>query len=221
MVTMEPYKTEYEDQFDFGSSSIGAALNHKVSNNGVTVYGDPSSNLQVYYGTGHTHSASISSDSGASITGVELPSRSHPSINYINRVSQTYGSTIPRQRSQRRDSYRVVHAPTPSHPRTIAPIPNIPVKRESTGSGCEDEDDQELPEPPDEDATEEEKAVYKRRKNTLSARRSRKRKMLQMESLQDSVTRLTREVNEWKERALTMERWLQHNKIPVPNFEGL
>ncbi|KAF9557927.1 hypothetical protein CPC08DRAFT_710045 [Agrocybe pediades] len=199
-------------------------MESEASMNGVTMYGTSNTaistpNFQTYYSGGHSHSNSLSSDSGSSITGITHPSKNHPAIETYNtsKVTQTYANTIPRQINQRLEGHRVSsRAPGPSHTR---PTPTMLVPSYQRDNSHSEDDDEDLLEPPDENATEEEKAAYKRRKNTLSARRSRKRKALQLEQLEDSVTRLTREKNDWMERALTMERWLKHHKIPVPQFE--
>jgi hypothetical protein len=82
-----------------------------------------------------------------------------------------------------------------------------------------DEEDELEEEPLHENATEQEKIQYRRRQNTLAARRSRKRRQLQFQKLEDEVVRLTREKDIWRERALMMERLLSTHGLPCPNFD--
>ncbi|ESK90011.1 ectomycorrhiza-regulated protein [Moniliophthora roreri MCA 2997] len=68
-----------------------------------------------------------------------------------------------------------------------------------------DDDGDELDEAPPPNATEKEIIEFKRRQNTLAARKSRKRKMVHLQNLEETVTRLTREVEQWKTRAEFLE----------------
>jgi len=88
-------------------------------------------------------------------------------------------------------------------------------KRRSPSSDGEEEVERPLPE----DATEEEKANWRRRQNTLAARKSRKRKQNQLQQLQDDVQRLSKEKDVWRERALIMKQLLISHGLPSPNFE--
>ena len=89
------------------------------------------------------------------------------------------------------------------------------LKRRSPYSDGEEEAERPLPE----DATEQEKADWRRRQNTLAARKSRKRKQDQMQQLQDDVQRLSKEKDVWRERALIMKQLLISHGLPSPNFE--
>lgn len=91
-------------------------------------------------------------------------------------------------------------------------------RRRSAGSDDEDDTD-ESPEPLGPDATEQEKIEYKRRMNTLAARRSRRRRLAQFHKLEEDVARLSREKDIWRERALMMERMLSTHGLPCPNFD--
>jgi len=82
-----------------------------------------------------------------------------------------------------------------------------------------DEDDTETPEPLGPEATEQEKIEYKRRMNTLAARRSRRRRLAQFHKLEEDVARISREKDIWRERALMMERMLSTHGLPCPNFD--
>jgi hypothetical protein len=56
----------------------------------------------------------------------------------------------------------------------------------------------------------------KRRQNTISARRSRHRKLEYIRDLEDRLERLTKERDDWKTRALTSEAVLRHHGLSVP-----
>ncbi|KAJ7607710.1 hypothetical protein FB45DRAFT_681441, partial [Roridomyces roridus] len=58
-------------------------------------------------------------------------------------------------------------------------------------------------------ATDQEKIEYKRRQNTLAARRSRKRKQMHQQQLEEAVERLTQEKETWKTQALTLSNLLR------------
>ncbi|KAJ3999075.1 hypothetical protein F5050DRAFT_1555344, partial [Lentinula boryana] len=82
----------------------------------------------------------------------------------------------------------------------------------------EDEDDELTEEPPAENATDQEKIDYKRRQNTLAARRSRKRKLVYTHQLEATVERLTAEREMWRTRALTLRQLLRSHNIPCVDF---
>ncbi|KAJ3878102.1 ectomycorrhiza-regulated protein [Lentinula edodes] len=83
----------------------------------------------------------------------------------------------------------------------------------------EDEDDELTEEPPAENATDQEKIDYKRRQNTLAARRSRRRKLMYTQQLEATVENLTREKDVWRTRALTLRQLLRSHNIPCPEFK--
>ncbi|KAG5639648.1 hypothetical protein H0H81_008809 [Sphagnurus paluster] len=82
----------------------------------------------------------------------------------------------------------------------------------------EEEEDELTEEPPASTATDQEKIEWKRRQNTLAARRSRQRKMQNMQRLEETVERLTREREVWKTRALTLKQLLISHGIICPEF---
>ncbi|KAF5384936.1 hypothetical protein D9615_000986 [Tricholomella constricta] len=82
----------------------------------------------------------------------------------------------------------------------------------------EEEEDELTEEPPASNATDQEKIEWKRRQNTLAARRSRKRKMQNLQRLEEKVERLTREREIWKTRALTLRQMLISHGIICPEF---
>ncbi|TFK21629.1 hypothetical protein FA15DRAFT_597543 [Coprinopsis marcescibilis] len=93
-------------------------------------------------------------------------------------------------------------------------------QRRSSYSRVSDEEEDELHEEPlGPNATEQEKIEYKRRQNTLAARRSRKRKLQQQMQLQEQVELLTKEKEIWKTRALTLRQLLLTHGILCPDFK--
>ncbi|KAL1716857.1 hypothetical protein EV715DRAFT_176292, partial [Schizophyllum commune] len=73
--------------------------------------------------------------------------------------------------------------------------------------------------PPPAGATDQEKIEYRRRRNTLAARRSRQKKADKMATLEDDVRRLTSERDTWKTRAQTLRQLLLSHGIPCKEFE--
>jgi len=82
-----------------------------------------------------------------------------------------------------------------------------------------DGDDDEFDEPLKPNATELEQIEWKRRQNTLAARKSRKRKLEHQQDLELQVTSLTQEREKWRQRALTLQGILQANGIPFGDFQ--
>lgn len=82
----------------------------------------------------------------------------------------------------------------------------------------EEEEDELTEEPPASNATDQEKIEWKRRQNTLAARRSRTRKMIKVQRLEETVERLTKEKEIWKTRALTLKQLLHSHGIICPDF---
>ncbi|KAF8186926.1 hypothetical protein K438DRAFT_1835293, partial [Mycena galopus ATCC 62051] len=68
-------------------------------------------------------------------------------------------------------------------------------------------------------ASEAETIEYKRRQNTLAARKSRKRKLEHQRELEEQVETLQGEVELWKGRALTMQNALIGNGVPFTPWE--
>lgn len=82
-----------------------------------------------------------------------------------------------------------------------------------------DGEEDELEEPLKPNATELEQIEWKRRQNTLAARKSRKRKLLHQQELEAQVASLTAEREKWRQRALTLQGVLQANGIPFTEFQ--
>ncbi|KAF7324212.1 hypothetical protein MKEN_00644500 [Mycena kentingensis (nom. inval.)] len=82
----------------------------------------------------------------------------------------------------------------------------------------DEEEDELTEEPPAVNASEQEKIEYKRRQNTLAARRSRKRKLMHQQALEEAVERLTREREIWRTRALMLANLLRSHGITCPEF---
>jgi hypothetical protein len=98
-------------------------------------------------------------------------------------------------------------------------VPSVFAKKRSrsTAFGEEDDDFNEPPLPPD--ATEKEQIEYKRRQNTVAARRSRKRKLQYQQDLEEKVERLSRERDVWKTRAIMCQDMLVANGVQFSGFQ--
>ncbi|KAH8831722.1 hypothetical protein DL96DRAFT_1706133 [Flagelloscypha sp. PMI_526] len=68
-------------------------------------------------------------------------------------------------------------------------------------------------------ATSEERAIWLRRKNTLSARKNRKIRAMKAQQLEEQATQLSLEKEIWKTRAETLRGLLTSHGIPCPNWE--
>jgi len=95
-------------------------------------------------------------------------------------------------------------------------LPAVFAKKRSRTQAFGDDDDEQPEDPLPPNATEKEQIEWKRRQNTLAARKSRKRKLLHQMELEDTITRLSSEVEHWKSRAIVYEGLLQSNGIMVP-----
>jgi len=80
------------------------------------------------------------------------------------------------------------------------------------------EEEEEAEEPLHPNATELEQIEWKRRQNTLAARKSRKRKLIHQIQLEEDVKRLTEEKETWRVRALTYQALLKNHGHEVPEF---
>lgn len=158
----------------------------------------------------------------------------HPSLYQPGTYSGTSPSMNPSFVSRRRNSggYRrtspdnliAPDAPTQAR-RYITPsstskkeIPAFFQKMRTNSPPSDNEEDELTEEPPASNATDQEKIEWKRRQNTLAARRSRQRKMMNVQRLEETVERLTREREIWKTRALTLKQLLISHGIICPEF---
>jgi hypothetical protein len=82
----------------------------------------------------------------------------------------------------------------------------------------DDDDEHEEPLPPN--ATEKEQIEWKRRQNTLAARKSRKRKLQHQLELEAKVAQLSADLEMWKVRAQTYESMLRNHGFKVPDFSS-
>jgi antitoxin component of MazEF toxin-antitoxin module len=197
---------------DFHLSDISTIFDGSLD--GLPDFGNIPSPLRPPSNPGHGHHRSISSESASSLVQRTHPSRTHPSLgNY--RGGQSPNSLVAHLAPPN-------HRPTPSVAMSRRDIPrhSLTSSTRRRSAGSDDEGlSSEGPEPPGADATEQEKIEYKRRMNTLAARRSRRRRLAQFHQLEEDVARLNREKDIWKERALMMERMLSTHGLPCPNFE--
>lgn len=91
-------------------------------------------------------------------------------------------------------------------------------KKRSRSQAFADEEDELAEEPLRPGATEKEQIEYKRRQNTVAARRSRKRKLMHQQYLEDKIEELTQSREVWKTRAHILQDMLTANNIPAPQF---
>ncbi|KAJ4465700.1 hypothetical protein C8J55DRAFT_249549 [Lentinula edodes] len=103
------------------------------------------------------------------------------------------------------------------------PLPQAPRPRRSPASRHlalpDDIDDESDDDPLPPNASERERTEWKKRRNTRAARRSRKRKMMYTERLEDQVEKLRTEKEIWRTRALTLRQLLKSHNLPCPDFE--
>ncbi|KAK7063580.1 hypothetical protein R3P38DRAFT_2819218 [Favolaschia claudopus] len=138
------------------------------------------------------------------------PQRTHPSI----AIRKRYPDNM------------VPISEAPTQPRNYASpsmtsrkdVPAFFSQRRSLSQPSDEEEDELTEEPLAPNATDQEKIEYKRRQNTLAARRSRKRKLMHQQHLEEAVERLTREKEIWKTRALTLSNLLRSHGITCPDF---
>lgn len=97
-------------------------------------------------------------------------------------------------------------------------IPAFFARQRPSVHPSDDEEDELTEEPPAANATDQEKIEWKRRQNTLAARRSRKRKLVQQHQLEEAVEHLRKEKEMWRTRCLTLKQLLQSHGIPCPDF---
>ncbi|KAG6867806.1 hypothetical protein C0993_010832 [Termitomyces sp. T159_Od127] len=100
-------------------------------------------------------------------------------------------------------------------------LPSVFAKKRSRSTAFGEEDDELNEAPPGPDASEREQIEYKRRQNTVAARRSRKRKLEYQQNLEASVERLTRERDVWKTRATMLHEMLQSHGVSLAPFQDL
>ncbi|KAK1235320.1 hypothetical protein PQX77_001461 [Marasmius sp. AFHP31] len=119
------------------------------------------------------------------------------------------GAELVAQRPRRQGSSSS-RATAPVHPypytvvqRRLRPNPQV-----------SDEDEETLGELPA-NASDQQRIEYQRQRNTLAARRSRKRKELYRQELEQMVDELTHETEKWKARAEMLRRVIQNQGLPL------
>jgi hypothetical protein len=93
-------------------------------------------------------------------------------------------------------------------------VPAVFAKKRSRSVAFGADEEDELDEPLAPNATEKEQIEWKRRQNTLAARKSRKRKLEHQQFLETRVSELERTVEMWKTRALTTASILHSHGVP-------
>jgi hypothetical protein len=97
-------------------------------------------------------------------------------------------------------------------------LPAVFAKKRARSQALGDDEDMLPEEPLPPNATEKEQIEWKRRQNTLAARKSRKRKLQHQLELENAVERLTVEKETWRVRALTYQALLRNHGHDVPEF---
>lgn len=97
-------------------------------------------------------------------------------------------------------------------------LPATFARKRARSTAFGDEDD-ELLEPLGPNATEVEQIEYKRRQNTIAARRSRARKLAHQQEMEMKIEKLTQDKDVWKERAIMCQQMLLGHGIPAPTFD--
>ncbi|KAL0961469.1 hypothetical protein HGRIS_006413 [Hohenbuehelia grisea] len=92
-------------------------------------------------------------------------------------------------------------------------------KRARSQAFGDEEDELANEEGPGPNATEREQIEWKRRQNTLAARKSRKRKLEHQQMLEGQVHDLTVDRDRWRTRAEMMSHLLRSNGIPFQDFD--
>ncbi|EAU86412.1 hypothetical protein CC1G_05406 [Coprinopsis cinerea okayama7 len=98
-------------------------------------------------------------------------------------------------------------------------LPAVFARKRARSQAFDEEEDELQEAPPGPNATEREQIEWKRRQNTLAARKSRKRKLEYQQKLESDVERLTQERDNWKTRALTLQSLLVSHGIRFNEFQ--
>ncbi|KAF5328276.1 hypothetical protein D9758_017847 [Tetrapyrgos nigripes] len=93
-------------------------------------------------------------------------------------------------------------------------VPAVFARKRNRSQAFGDEEDELVGEAPGPNASEKEQIEWKRRQNTLAARKSRKRKLEHQQSLENKVDDLMVEVERWKTKAQTLEQILRSHGVP-------
>ncbi|KAL0069411.1 hypothetical protein AAF712_003436 [Marasmius tenuissimus] len=96
-------------------------------------------------------------------------------------------------------------------------IPSYFLKKRSQVQKSEDEDD-ELTEELPSNATDQEKIEFRRQRNTIAARRSRRRKLEYQQQLEENVEHLKIERQKWKTRAEMLRQLIRSKGIACPDW---
>ena len=110
--------------------------------------------------------------------------------------------------------------PSATSPKDLFSVSTVLTGKRPRAEALEEEEvELDADEPLAPNMTESEQIEWKRRKNVLAARRSRKRKLEYQRELEESVEKLTLEKDEWRARALTLRQILQSHGIPFDEFQ--
>jgi len=99
-------------------------------------------------------------------------------------------------------------------------VPAVIARKRARSQALGDDDDESRDPPPPPTASEKEQIEWKRRQNTLAARKSRQRKVMYLQELETKLEEATREAEKWKVRSQMLSHTLSTHNIPVPRFDG-
>ncbi|KAF8887090.1 hypothetical protein BD779DRAFT_1528087 [Infundibulicybe gibba] len=98
-------------------------------------------------------------------------------------------------------------------------VPSAIAKKRARSQAFGDEEDELFEEPLAPNATEKEQIEWKRRQNTLAARKSRKRKLQYQQDLEENLQHERRERQKWETRAVMLRELCRSHHIPFQDFE--
>lgn len=166
-----------------------------------------------------------------------------PSLDFVNPASldaspvipnevNSFARPVPRRKSYATGTRRnltvdaMVPLDAPTQARTYLypsatsrkEVPAIIAKKRARSQALGDDDDEFREALPPPSASEQELIAWKRRQNTLAARKSRQRKLLHTQELEKQVEQQVRESEKWRVRTEMMQQLLSAHGIPVPEF---
>lgn len=150
------------------------------------------------------------------------PTPASPSTTVASGVSRRRTNATGTRKNISPDKLIPLDAPTQARHYTTASatsrkeIPSVFLKKRQRVEYADEED--ELLEPLAPNATEREQIEYKRRQNTLAARKSRKRKLMHQQELETQVQTLKEQVTKWQTRCEVLSKLLDSHGIPPPSF---
>lgn len=150
------------------------------------------------------------------------PAPESPAMTVTSSVSRRRINATGTRKNISPDKLIPLDAPTQARHYTTASatsrkeIPSVFLKKRQRVEYADEEDELLEALPPN--ATEREQIEYKRRQNTLAARKSRKRKLMHQQELENQVQTLKEESTKWHTRCDVLSKLLDSHGIPPPSF---